>query len=140
MRHLLLYELLNQGCQLFLVLKTKLLRVNHGVQLLFRAFEAPKHETLDFLPLRLLMAEEYLIWLREMPATIDVYRYEGVEIPVALDEEYLSLSDSNAVPLPILARIQVRNSCSVSCRYISTEADITLFQVIQAVQRHSQTL
>ena len=65
-----------------------------------------------------------------MPATIDVYRYKGVEIPVTLDEEYLSLSNSNAVPLPILSRIQVRNRCPVSGRNIPAEAVLAFFQVI----------
>jgi hypothetical protein len=130
MRHLLLHELLNQGCQLLLVLKTKLLRVNHGVQLLLWAFEAPKHEALDFLPLSLLMAEEYLIWLGEMPTTIDVYRYKGVEVPVTLDEEYLSFSHSDSVSLPILPRIQVRNRCPDSGRHIPTEADLTFLHII----------
>jgi hypothetical protein len=75
-----------------------------------------------------------------MPATIDVYRYEGIEVPVTLYEEYISLSYSNAVSLSILPWIQVRNHCSVSGRNIPTEAVLAFFQVIQAVQFHSQTL
>jgi hypothetical protein len=75
-----------------------------------------------------------------MPATIDVYRYKGVEVPVTLYEEYFSLSYSNAMSLSILPRIQVQNRRPVSGRNIPTEAVLAFFQVIQAVQFHSQTL
>ena len=139
MRHLLFHELLNQCCKLLLVLKAKLVRVYHGVQLLFRTFEAPKHKALDFLPLSRLVAKEQLIWLGELAAAIDVCRDEGVEVPVALDEEYLSLAHSDAMPLFIIPWIQVRYRRSVIGRHIPTEAVVKIVDVVQVVQCRCQT-
>ena len=68
-----------------------------------------------------------------MTATIDVYRDEGVEVSVTFDIEYLSLSHSDALPLLIIPRIQVRYRRPVIGRHISAEAVIKIVHVIQVV-------